>query len=338
MPKQAAPKTLTEQAAALCRRFPDAPNLTLAKRLYADNIESCRNVEAARSAVRQIRGALGKNKAAERHRVPRPKQKAGWTPEFPASLSEDWLPLELPTPCRVLSLSDLHIPYHSKEAIEAAVSHAKKLHRPDVVIADGDFGDFYQISRHQRDAKARSFKQETDTMKEALAWLKGQFPKSRRIFKLGNHEERWDVYIYNKGPEIWDLKNVQLHNILEFDKHGFERVDDVPIMAGKLPILHGHEFGKSGIAAPVNPARGAFLRTLHTCLIGHLHRSSSHCEPDMFKREIMTWSQGCLCDLSPRYSRINKWSWGYAVIDVASDGSFNVHNYRLNGRHEVRAA
>ncbi len=155
---------------------------------------------------------------------------------------------------------------------------------------------------------------------------------------MGNHDERWDVFIWNRAPELFDLENVQLHNVLDFEKYGIERVGDNPILAGKLPILHGHEFGRGGVAAPVNPARGAFLRCNHTVLIGHLHRPSSHAESNMWHDETMTWSTGCLCDLTPEYARINKWAHGFAHIDVASDGQFNVHNHRLGSDYTVRSA
>ena len=89
---------------------------------------------------------------------------------------------------------------------------------------------------------------------------------------------------------------------------------------------------------PVNPARGMFLRTNSTTLTGHQHRPSSHTDPDMYHSETTCWSQGCLCTLSPRYARINKWRQGYAVVEVDKSGEFNVHNYALGGDYKVRTA
>jgi hypothetical protein len=77
---------------------------------------------------------------------------------------------------------------------------------------------------------------------------------------------------------------------LELAEHGIELVEDQrPIMCGELPVLHGHEKGK-GISSPVNQARGAFLRLLHTVLEGHGHRTSGHAESDMWHRETFCWS------------------------------------------------
>jgi hypothetical protein len=205
-------------------------------------------------------------------------------------------------------------------------------------LINGDYQDFYRISRFQQDPKKRTLKEELIAGRDGLCWLRDRFPKARFIYKLGNHCERWDHFVWSKCVELFELENMQLHNMLEFEKFGIERVDSSPILAGHLPILHGHEFGKSGIAAPVNPARGAFLRTNHTVLIGHLHRPSSHAESNMWHDETMTWSTGCLCALQPDYAKINKWSWGFASVDVSSDNQFNVHNYRLSADFEVRSA
>ncbi len=326
-----------ELAAELCRKFPNTAKKALARKLYDENKERFPSLEAARSAVRSATGACGEYKRkASKPPVPIPLGKAGWKPECPPSFAEPWLPLQIDGPCRVLSLSDIHLPYHCKEAVEAAVKYGKKL-KPDVVVLNGDTHDFYRCSRYQQDPKKRSLKDEILAGRDFLSWLRGQYKTARIIYKLGNHDEWWNKYIWNKCVEMFDLDNLQLHNVLHFEEFGIERVDDNPIMAGALPMLHGHEIGK-GIFSPVNPARGAFLRTNHTVIIGHLHRSSSHAESDMWHAETMTWSQGCLCALTPEYARINRWNHGFAHIDVAADNQFNVHNYRLSSDYEVRTA
>lgn len=327
-------------AAALCREFEDVPSLTLARKLYGANKERFPNLEAARSAIRAVRGAHGVEKrrhVAGENKVFREPGKAGWVPSCPPSSAEPWLPVQIDGPCRVLILSDVHAPYHCREALEAAVKYGRKL-KPDVVLINGDWMDFHQISRWEKDPKKRDTAYEITVGKEGLSWLRGQFPKARFIFKLGNHDERLTKYVYQKCPELFGLAGLELHHVLNFEEFGIERVNDNPILLGKLPVLHGHEFGKSGIAAPVNPARGAFLRTNHTVLVGHLHRPSSHADANMWHDETMTWSTGCLCGLQPEYARINKWGWGFAHIDVAADNQFNVHNYRLSSAFEVRTA
>lgn len=323
-------KTNTQVAIEWAEKFSDTPSKTLGRAMYKKNKLRFSSEGAAYSAVRKVRGNNGqRNRKYADASVKRENQKAGWVPNCPPSLAEPWIPFELPSPSRVLSLSDTHIPFHDQNAVEAAVKYAKKNLDPTVLLINGDLADFYNVSRWVRDPNKRDFKTELELVKECLSWLRGQFPKAEFIYKQGNHEQRWDHFIWNKCVEIYNLENLQLHNILEFEKYGITRVDDQPVMAGNLPILHGHELGRS-VFNPVNPARGAYLRTHHNILVAHNHRTSAHAESDMFGHQITCWSQGCLCDLTPEYSRINSWNLGFAEIEVASDKSFNVSNFAVS--------
>jgi predicted phosphodiesterase len=319
----------------LCKKFPDAPNIGLAKRAKQERPETFATVDTARSMIRNIRGALGK-KNRNQATQPRPRGKAGQVPKMPPSLAEAWEPVQIDAK-RIGILSDVHIPYHSEIAFGAAVAKLKAM-KPDCLLLNGDIADFYQVSRHQRDPKHRRFSEELRLVIEGLEWIRSQFPKTRIIYKQGNHEERWDVFIYNRAPEIYDLAAVRLDELTQCKRLGIEMIgDQLPIMLGKLPVLHGHELGKS-IFSPVNPARGAFLRTHHTVLVGHSHQTSGHADTDMFHSETFVWSTGCLCDLTPQYARVNRWNHGMAFVEVANDGSFNVANFRINKQGDIRGA
>jgi predicted phosphodiesterase len=318
----------------LCKKFPDAPNIGLAKRAKQERPEAFATVDTARSMIRNIRGAMGK-KNRNQATQPRPKGKAGQAPKMPPSLAEPWVPIELDCK-RCGIISDVHIPYHSEVAFEAAVKSLKKS-KIDTLLINGDFADFYQVSRHQRDPNHRKLSVELRLVVEGLEWLRSEFPKQKIVFKMGNHEERWDHFIWNRAPEIYDLANVRLDELLQLKRLKIEMVGDNPIMLGKLPVLHGHELGKS-IFSPVNPARGAFLRTHHRVLVSHSHQTSNHTDTDMFHSMTPTWSMGCLCDMTPKYARVNRWNHGFAMVDVSGDGNFNVSNYRINRRGEVWSA
>jgi len=318
------------EAEKLCKQFPEAATRTLAKRLAGSHQIT---VEQARSALRQVRGNYG---AASKKNAPtpRPNGVAGTKPQMPPSIAESWLPFDLGNGIKIACLSDIHMPYHSVIALSAAVKHCKK-RKPDVLLLNGDSVDFYSISRHQKDPSKRNFRQEIESAQAGLAYLRGQFPKARIVLKAGNHEERWQHWLWNQAPEISDFDRMTLREWLDADKYGIEVVTDQrPIMAGKLPIMHGHEMGK-GISAPVNAARGLFLRTISTMLVGHGHRTSQHVEPDWKHVDTATWSTGCLCDLNPAYAVINKWNWGAANVDVDASGEFHVDNFRISGSGEI---
>jgi predicted phosphodiesterase len=331
-PPKTAARILAEE---LCAKYPDHSNLGLAKKLRTDHPECFSSAEQARGFIRIIRGAHGNDRKRQATQ-PRPKGHAGTKPKCPPSFEDEWEVFDLGSEIDVGILSDAHIPYHVPLALESGVADLKK-RNPDVILINGDWCDFYQVSRWQRDPSKRRFSEELKVIKASLEWLRSEFPKKRIIMKAGNHEERWDHFIWNRAPEIYDLANVQLPQLVELAKFGIEYVADQRIiMAGKLPILHGHEFGSSSFFSPVNPARGAFLRTNHTVLVGHSHQTSSHADSDLMHSETFVWSVGCLCGLTPAYRRTNKWNHGCAFVEVAKDGSFDVSNMRIAKDGTVR--
>ena len=100
------------------------------------------------------------------------------------------------------------------------------------------------------------------------------------------------------------------------------------VMAGKLPIFHGHEF--RNITMAVNAARGLFLKTHSFAAISHCHTTSMHPGTNVNREALTTWSFGCLCDLSPDYNPFgNQWNWGFAIIEIEKNGDFFVNNRRI---------
>lgn len=325
---------ITKMARDLCKRFPDYPARTLARRLV-DESNGAITLEAARSRIRAQFGVKGVDRTkASAKRAPR---KPGQGVEMPKSVAEPWTPAVMDVVGLVGIISDVHIPYHSERALEAAVTHLRNSEIAALLI-NGDLCDFYSISRWTKNPAKRNFSAELKACRQTMEWLRDQFPDIPIIFKAGNHEERWDHWLWQHAPEISDEGEMSLTNWLRLDKHNIEYVTDQrPVLLGKLPVCHGHELPK-GLAAPVNVARGAFLRTLSTVLVGHSHRTSGHAETDMWHDEIFCWSTGCLCDMNPEYARVNKWNWGFATVEVREDGNFNVENYRISGKGDVRSS
>lgn len=312
--------------ADVLRKFPDHPAKSLARKLVAET-NGALNLEQARTKIRRTLGQSG-SRQRPHATMARPARLPGQGVAMPASRAEPWTPHVVDVVGRIGILSDVHVPYHDEVALRAAVDRlaAEKI---DALVLNGDIADFYAISRWEKDPTKRDFKGELAAIREFIAWIRWSFPDIPIIYKAGNHEERWNHWLWQHAPEIADEPMMSLVAWLQLDKHGVELVEDQrPIMLGKLPVLHGHELPK-GLAAPVNVARGAFLRTLTSVLVGHSHRSSGHAESDMWHAETFCWSTGCLCDLTPEYARINRWNHGAAIVTVFDDGEYEVHNFRI---------
>lgn len=330
----------TKAARKMCAEMPDVPSRTIARALHAQRPKLFSTVEKARDAVRHVRG----NHGSDSRKTPidkslyRPNGKAG-SVSMPDSVEESWEPLTIDGPARIGVLSDIHIPYHSRKAVEAAVKECKR-HKCDVIILNGDTIDFYGISRYEKDPERRTATEEIRSAVTFMRWIRQQFPNARLIWRDGNHEDRWAKWCWMNAPVLWSLKQCRLNGVLGYEyaeqtdnestkleRYGWEYLTDKrPILAGRLPILHGHEINA---CSPVNPARGAWLKTSHTVLIGHLHATSQHTQPDLWHDETATWSVGCLCGLRPLYAPVNRWNHGLAVVDVAASGEFDLRNLRI---------
>jgi predicted phosphodiesterase len=231
-----------------------------------------------------------------------------------------------------LVLSDIHVPYHSISAITAAIEDGKRA-GAKIVILNGDTVDCYSLSRFEKDPRRRDLLGEVDAVKQLLDVIRKAFPDAEIVWKDGNHDERLAIYLCARVPEIIKLGLVNWPAILGFADRKITYVSEKrPIMLGKLPIMHGHEF-PNGISGPVNAARGLYLRAKASAMAGHWHQSSEHSEPNINGDLITCWSSGCLCELHPHYMPMNRWNHGYALVKVEPDGTFQVTNRRVkNGR------
>jgi hypothetical protein len=328
---------ITRMAVDIIRQYPQHPARSLARRLVEAS-NGAITLDAARSRIRQQIGQRGEKKRRRRATgLERPARAPGEGVAMPQSKAAPWEPYDPQVTGLWGVLSDVHVPFHSEVALRSAVEHLKAQGIVGLLL-NGDIADFYSISRYVKNPANRDFGDELAQVRQLLKWLRQEFPGVRMVYKQGNHEERYQHWLWQHAAEL-SLQpemslDVWLHcTILDIHMVG----DQLPVMLGKLPVLHGHEKGK-GMSAPVNQARGAFLRLHHTVLEGHGHRTSGHCEPDMFGNEVFCWSTGCLADLRPEYARLNKYNWGFATVDVHDDGSFDVQNMRITKHGVVRTS
>lgn len=229
---------------------------------------------------------------------------------------------------RYLILSDTHFPQHDVTTIRLAVKEAVRRGVVGVIL-NGDILDCHEISRHDKDPRAKRYVEELKVGQEFLAYLRARLPKSDIYYKLGNHEARLEPYIVNRAPAFEGLDCLSLKSALEMTKYGVTQIDDKQIVhLGKLHVIHGHEYkGQGG----VNPARWLYLKARSVALCGHFHRTSEHHARNIADRHEASWSLGCACGLSPYWFPLNDWNHGFAFVEIDRDGGFVVENKRVLG-------
>jgi predicted phosphodiesterase len=165
---------------------------------------------------------------------------------------------------KVWFVPDVHRPFHDVRAW-ALMMKAMRAFKPDTICLIGDFGDFYAISSHIRSPKRRNMlKEEFADCNEGLDELDA-IGAGRKIYVMGNHEDRMERYMREKAPELDGL--VTIEEQCKLAKRNWEVVkyrDHTRI--GKLYVTH--DVGSSGKNA-IWAALSTYERSIVT---GHTHR------------------------------------------------------------------
>lgn len=325
-----------------CQKYKKLAIRTLSRIIYKEHSTLFKNEEHVRDYLRYIRGKTGlknrkiiKDKSLIEKKM-RSSHNGLHNPyKFPESYEIKRDPFILPKANKnILVISDLHIPYHNIDAITLAFDYGKK-EKVDTIIINGDLLDFYQLSRFHKDPRKRRVSEELEAARQFLQVLRFHFKGANIYYLLGNHDVRYQMWLESKAVELLGCEEFELGNLLRLGELGIQIIDDKTLIkAGKLIITHGHLVIR-GVFAPVNAARGAYMRAKQSILIGHTHKISEHTETNMDKEITTTWSAGCLCELSPDYNPFaNGYAHGFAHVKVTDNiGGFSVKNIRIyNGQ------
>jgi hypothetical protein len=324
---------ITEMARQLVRRHPTHPARSLARRLV-EEANGAITLEQARYRIRAQFGQSGKRGKPAAKRAAR---KPGQGVAMPPSKAEKWEPYVLETTGIVGILSDIHVPFHSEVALQSAVGHFKTV-GIDALILNGDTCDFYAISRWIKDPKKRDFRGEITAATQLLAWLRQEFPGVPIIFKAATTKSGGST-----GSGSTHRRSATTHAwasisgwTLRSTASSWSRTNGRSCAVSCRSCTATKKAKASAVRSTRHAVRS--LRLLHTVLEGHGHRTSGHAESDMWHRETFCWSTGCLCDLTPEYARVNRWNWGFATVTVDTAGSFDVDNYRISAKGEIRSS
>ena len=319
---------------AALEKFPNSSKHSIAKYLFEKHPLHWNSLDSARYNVRELTGATGIRNAEINI-----KRKVEYTPSNQYGLGESKAKkrqfVNIPTNYNnIIWMSDIHFPNHDIEAITAALDYAKKV-KINCIVLGGDILDNEPFTNHDAPPPSATDVVDWFTMVENfLDMLKKHFPQAKIYWLEGNHDAWYKRYLMKKAPVLFNDEYFRLPQRLGLKKRGIEFLDDnIILKAGALHLSHGHTLVR-GFLAPVNPARGLFLKTKSNYIMGHVHQNSYHPERNVKGEIIGCWSVGCLCTLAPDYDHHNtKHGQGFAHITVGERGAFKVDLKEIyNGR------
>ncbi len=182
-------------------------------------------------------------------------------PESPISVIPSLYDVQLQ---RILFVPDCHHPFVDKAAW-GVMLRAAAVFKPDIVVVEGDFGDFYSVSAHDKNpTRTNDLEYEVGMLREARAEL-DKLGARRKIFIEGNHEFRLARYLASNAPALYKMMNVA--DLFQLKENGWEYVPyKASIKLGKLNLTH--DTGTAG----QNAHRQSMNAFQGSVVIGHTHR------------------------------------------------------------------
>ena len=325
--------------------YPTLGIRTIAKIAVKNHSEVFPNIESARNAIRIRIGHRGAESRNAAHRNPEITKlhseieaaECKWPDEI-----EEWVwqPYALPQLDGLwLIIADLHIPFHKMQPIMTTINYAKSLGKElKGILLNGDIADQYNASWWAIDPKVVTLEKELMAVREFFYKLRAEFPKREIVWKMANHEYRFEKTFLSKNPSWASSESIRnqmlLINVLKaggnekiFD--GIKIVDPFNLISFKnLAIIHGDEIS-SGMGNPVSPARTLYLKAKACAWQNHSHQSSGYTKADIWGTQVVTKSGGCLCHLHPKWKPFAHidWNWGFGVLDTR--GKWDLDNKRI---------
>lgn len=232
----------------------------------------------------------------------------------------------------VVDVHDTHYPEHHKPTWEVIFDFLSK-NKVDEFVFGGDQFHFNCISHHTKQQPIyrlrRSYRNDIEGFdRDILTPLEALLPKGcKKIWIIGNHE-RFEQDLIEEHPELEGaIDHVGLLRLVE---RGWQIVPlGHAYKAGKLAIIHGEVLTGIGNQCGMFPSKKAVELYACSVLAGHTHAAQSftRVSPVDQVNKWMGWISPVACAVNPTYLRNRPTAWvnGFNVIEVQSNGNFNLY-------------
>jgi UDP-2,3-diacylglucosamine pyrophosphatase LpxH len=216
-------------------------------------------------------------------------------------------------------VNDAHIPFHNERALLLFKLFLRR-ERPDWLILDGDFQDFWEISNYDHTPRTgKEFREEIEIGKRILRSFRRTLPRARITWIEGNHEFRLRKYLIEKAKELYGLPGLSVPDIFDLKRLRIEYVPchelaskftDNFIRVGDLYVGHWDKVSKhAAYAAKVLvEEKGVSL------LQGHTHRFGAHARTTVDGRVLLGIENFSMCSRRQSYVSHPNWQLGFSVV------------------------
>jgi predicted phosphodiesterase len=236
----------------------------------------------------------------------------------------------------VVVANDFQVPFHDEKAL-ALFRFFLRREKPDWLILNGDFQDFWEISTF--DLTPRAGKEFTDEIKigqKILTSFRRTLPRARITWIEGNHEFRLRRYLLKNAKELYGLPGLTVQKLFDLQKLDIEyrpchamasKFIDNFIQVGDLYVGHWDTVAKQGGYA----AKGLVEEKGVSLLQGHTHRFGAHARTTVDGRLLLGIENFCMCMRRASYVAHPNWQLGFSVIYLEpQSGRFQWYPIFLN--------
>ncbi len=206
---------------------------------------------------------------------------------------------------------DTHNPFQDQPVIREVEIFLFAL-QPELMVYPGDMGDFYLLSKFDKNPeRAGRLQEDLKSTKALFKRHREGMPNTRMIFELGNHEDRLRRFLWSKSPALASLECLTVGGLYGLKENEVECVDyeDGVLFNGNFMVTHGDLIrAHSGYTA-----KGMSDKHGGSGMCGHSHRGGSSLKRNRFG-VYGWWENYCLCDLDPDYTSHPNWQQGFSIV------------------------
>ncbi len=211
-------------------------------------------------------------------------------------------------------IGDTHNPFQDQRALREVELFLGE-YQPDMVVYEGDIGDFYALSKFDKNpARASKLQEDLNSTGTMLKRHRAMLPNARLILIPGNHEYRLQRFLWSQAPALESLDCLRVEELYKLKDSDVEMVEyEEGILFNQVfwathgDVLRVH----SGYAA-----KGMSDKHGGCGMHGHTHRLGSYYKRDRFGM-YGWWENGCLCNLEPDWISHPNWQQGFSLVHFA---------------------